>query len=302
MISAAIVINKNWEAEPMIAGMCSNESRPASLPFPEVLLSLQDKKFTTDQPRAIFRFRDGVGVDKPILFEVKVWCIQDLMDKAKNSSSSEEKYRVLPSMLSKEKPDLVIAAGTAGYISESSYAGSVLVGGRFFVHNGHPGNTLSDMKHAEFEKLLPMNINSMVFGIINPAFKQKTEFKFLKVPVNPAVRPALLASQFYTAIGSVNVTDYGEYSWVDQEAIQSFRSVEKKLPIGSLETTHGVIRLSTDRPCLFVSAIVDREGHFEMEVTPGQNYIGSFNAGIVLAQFISDLYDKLKDPNFKIAP
>jgi hypothetical protein len=38
-----------------------------------------------------------------------------------------------------------------------------------------------------------------------------------------------------------------------------------------------------------------------MEVTTGQNYVASFNAGLVLAQFISDLNDKLKDPKFKIA-
>ena len=297
MTTVAIIVNKNWEAEPMLAGMCSNEFRPSSLLFPEVLIPLQDKKYTSDQPRAIFRSRDGAN----ILLEVKVWCVQDLMDKTKNSSSSEEKYRILPPVLAVEKPDLVIAAGTAGYLSETSYAGSVVVGGRFFLHNGHPGNPDSDMKHPDLEKLLPLNINPMVLGIFNPAFKQKTEFKFLKAPVNPAIRSAVFASQFYTAIGSVNVTDYGEYNWVDHEAIQSFRTVETKLPVGSLETTHGVIRLSSNQPCFFVSAITDREGHFDMEVTPGQNYIASFNAGLVLAQFISDLNEKLKDPKFKIS-
>lgn len=302
MTTVAIIVNKNWEAEPMLAAMCSNEFRPATLPFPEVLSPLQDKKFTTDKPRAVFRFRDTATPDKPVLLEVKIWCLQDLMDKSKSGSSSEEKYRVLPPVLVTEKFDLVIAVGTAGYVSDSSYAGAVVVGGCFFVHNGHPGNPDSDMKHTEFEKLLPFNINPAVFGIFNTAFKQKTEFKFLKVPVNPAIRSALLASQFYTAIGSVNVTDYGEYNWVDAEAIQAFRKVEPKLPIGSLETTHGVIRLSSEQPCFFVSAIVDREGHFDMEVTPGQNYVGSFNAGIVLAQFITDLNDKLKDTTFKIPP
>lgn len=300
MTTVAVIVNKNWEAEPMIAGMCGNEFRPASLPFPEELSTLQDKKYTANKPRAVFRFRDEKLPDKPVLVEVKVWCIQDLMEKSKSSSNSKEKYKVLTLILKQENPDLVIATGTAGYVSETSYAGSVVIGARFFTHNGHPGNPDSDMKHPDFEKLLPLNINPMVFSIVNPAFKQKVEHKLLKVPVNPAIRPAVLASQFYTALGSVNVTDYGEYGWVDQEAIQSFRSVEKKLPIGSVETTHGVIRFSSDKPCMFVSAIVDREGHFELEVTPGQNYVGSFNAGIVIGQFIADLNDKLKDPNFKV--
>ncbi|MEI9808338.1 MAG: hypothetical protein WDO16_10975 [Bacteroidota bacterium] len=154
----------------------------------------------------------------------------------------------------------------------------------------------------DFEKLLPINVNAMVLGIFSPAFEQKTEFKFLKAPVSPAARNAILASIHYTALGSVNVTDYGEYTWVDQEAIDAFRTVEKKLPVGSLETTHGVIRLSSSQPCIFVSAITDREGHFDMEVTPGQNYVSSFNVGIVLAQFINDLNERIKDPKFKITP
>lgn len=299
MTGVAIIINKNWEAEPMLAGMISNEFRAAALPFPDTLLSLQDKKYSSSLPRAVFKFPDVAGA---VSLEVKVWCIQDLMDKSKNSSSSEEKYRILPPILQAENLDLVIAAGTAGYLSETSYAGSVIVGGRFFVHNGHPGNPDSNMAHQDFDKLLPININPKVFGIFNPVFKQKTEFKFLKVPVNPASRSALLASQFYTAIGSVNVTDYGEYSWVDKEAIEAFRTVEKKLPVGSLETTHGVIRLSSEKPCFFVSAITDREGHFDLEVTPAQNYIASFNAGIILGHFIADLNDKLKDPTFSIKP
>ena len=158
------------------------------------------------------------------------------------------------------------------------------------------------MKHPDFEKLLPFNINKKVFEILSPGFIQKVEFKFLKTPVNPSVRSALLASQFYSSLGSVNVTDYGEYSWVDKEAVNSFRKGEDKLPIGSLETTHGVIRLSSDKPCMFISAIVDREGHFDLEVTPGQNYTASFNVGIVLGQFITDLNDKMKDPTFAINP
>lgn len=47
-----------------------------------------------------------------------------------------------------------------------------------------------------------------------------------------------------------------------------FKSVEPHFPIGSLETTHGVIRLSSDKPAIFVSAITDREGNFDMKVMP----------------------------------
>lgn len=293
MLSVAIIVNKNWEAEPLLAGMCSNEFRPSTLAFPQVLSSLQDRKFSSDQPRAVFSI--------PLLLEVKVWCVQDLMDKSKSSSSFQEKYRVLVPLLEKEKPGLVIATGTAGYPSETSYAGNVVVGAGFFVHNGHPGNPLSDLKHPDFEKFLAVNVNPKVFDIFTPAFKTKASALFLKTPVSASVRPAILASQYYCAIGSVNVTDYGEYTWVDKEAIASFRKVENKLPVGSIETTHGVIRLSSGQPCLFVSAIADREGHFDLEVTPGQNYTASFNAGLVLGHFINDLAEKAKDKTYSFA-
>ncbi|HYE54052.1 MAG TPA: hypothetical protein VD996_04385 [Chitinophagaceae bacterium] len=292
MISVAIIVNKNWEAEPMLSGMCSNEFRPPGLPFPEVLTGQKEKLYRSNTPRAVFRFYEDGNNTKPVITEVKVWCIEDLMNPSESGSSSEEKYRVLPPVIARENPNLVIAAGTAGYLGETSYAGCVLFGGRFFVYNGNSNNPRSRLTHPDFEKLLPFNVNPAVFGLVSPAFKQKTEPKLLRPPVHPAVRPAILASQYYTAISSVNVTDYGEYAWVDEEALHSFRNAEKKLPVGSLETTHGVIRLSSALPCIFVSAITDRIGHFEMEVIPSQNYICSFNMGIVLAQFIADLNEK----------
>lgn len=298
MEKIAVIANKNWETEPMLAAMFSGEFRPAGLPFPDWLLSNQDSRYRVDaskvindpaNARAIFRFHPAGDAAKPVILEVKVWCIQDFMDLAKNSSSSEEKFRFLPSLINLEAPDLVIAFGTAGYLSDTTYAGSVVIGSRFFVHNGHPGNPASNLADPRFETLLPTTVNPKLFGVISPAFKLKCEPKFLRTPVDPTSRAACLASPFYTAVGSVNVTDYNEYAWVDAEAIATFRSVEKKLPVGSLETTHGVIRLSTDRPIIFVSAITDREGNFDMEVTPGQNYVASFNGGLVMGQLLLDL-------------
>ncbi len=293
-----VIVNKNWEAEPMLAAICSSEFRPSTLPFPEILLTVKDTKYRIDptvpinadkNARAIIRFHDNNDLTKPIALEVRIWCIQDFMDAQKSSSSSEEKNRFLPSLLLAENAELVIAVGTAGYVSDTSYAGSVVIGSRFFVHNGHPGNPASNMINAAFETLLPQNVNPAVMSIMNPAFKLRTEPKFLKTPVNPASRAACLVSQHYTALSSVNVTDYSEYAWVDGEAIAAFKNIEKRLPVGSLETTHGVIRLSSDIPAIFVSAITDREGNFDMEVTPGQNYTASFNAGIVIGQFLADL-------------
>jgi hypothetical protein len=242
-----------------------------------------------DIPRAVFILKDGTSQT----LEVKVWCIQDLMyynippNPAKqSSSSSEEKYRVLPPVIQKDNPDLVIAVGTAGYPSTTSYNGSVVIGGNFFIHNGHPGNPKSDLQHNDIGKVLPTNVNSKIFDLVNKDFKNQVEPKFIRTPRNPAEPAVCIASKVYTAISSINVTDYSEYNWVDHEAIEHFRSIENKLPFNSLETTHGIIKLSTDKPIIFISAITDRLGYFDSEVNAIQNYVSSFNAGIVAGQLL----------------
>lgn len=316
MKKVSIVVNKNWEVEPVLASMCSYEFRPSNLPFPEVLKSNKDKtyrvknisnpKYDTTSARAVFRFYEmAVSDEKPeVVMEVTVWCIQDFMKPNKNTSSSEEKNRFLPALLSAADADLVIAVGTAGYLADVSYAGCVVVGGRFFVHDGHPSedeNPDSRMRSEEFDKILPVTFNAEIFGLIDADFKRKVESRFLKVPINPCVRTACLASKYYTAVGTVNVTDYSEYAWKDHETIDAMRRIDKKLPIGSMETTHGIIRINSDAPTIFVSAITDREGHFDLEVTPGQNYTASFNAGIVLSHLIVSLHEfALQGKNFSV--
>ena len=148
---------------------------------------------------------------------------------------------------------------------------------------------------------MPQNVNPELFQIFNSSFKLNTEPKFLKTPNNPINRSTCLASQYYTALSTVNIIDYGEYAWADNETVAVFRNVEKKLPIGSLETTHGVIRLSSDIPMFFISAITDKEGNFDMEVTSGQNYTAAFNSGIILGQFLSDFSSLIiKTPDFNL--
>lgn len=297
MKKIAIIVNKNWEAEPMLAGMCGNEFRPKSLAFPRDILPLQAGKYSSDKPRMIVQCTGSSDEGTVVQLEAKVWCIQDLMDKSVSSSSSEEKYRVLKSLIEKEKPDLIIAAGTAGYIADMSYSGCVVVGGCFFTHNGHPNNPASNWTHPSIGQIKDLNVNPKLFSIFDREFKQKAESKFLPVPVNPSSRLAVIVSPFYTAISAANITDYAEYAWADKEAVEHFRSIEKKLPIGSVETTHGVIRAASDTACIFASAITDREGHFDLEVIPGQNYVASLNMGILLGQLMNDINEKIKTDN-----
>lgn len=301
MKTISIIVNKSWEVEPCINALINYELRPTKFPYPEILNSPRDKNHKMDLPRAVFKVSSG-GVQRLL---VKIWCIQDLMyinippdPSNQSSSSSSEKYRVLPQVLLADNPDLIIAVGTAGHPSSTSFNGSIVIGGYFFLHDGHPDNPRSNLKHPDLGKILPSNVNSKIFDLIDKDFKAQIEYKFLKTPRNPADNSVCIASKNYTTISSVNVTDYSEYAWVDHEAIAHFNSIEKKLPIYSIETTHGVIRLSSQKPMLFVSAITDRLGYFDNEVTPSQNYVAAFNAGIFLGQFICSVCDFAIDGSF----
>ena len=292
MKTISFIVNKNWETEPFLNALTNPELKPSKLPFPDVLNSPKkgDNKMYTE--RAVFRLTDGTN---PSL-EVRVWCIQDLMyldekpDPAKqSSSSSEEKYKRLKTLFSDHKSDLVIAVGTAGYPSETSFNGSIVIGGNFFVHNGDANNDVSRLNVEGIGKMLPLNANKKIFDLVNKEFKGIVESKFLHTPRNPAQPAVCMASKVFTAVSSVNVTDYTKYNWVDHEAIEHYKSIEGQLPFNSLETTHGVIRLAGDNPIIFMSAITDRLGYFDTEVNAVQNYVASFNAGIVAAQLIISL-------------
>jgi len=295
-----VVANKNWEVEPLIAAMVSSEIRPLRLLFLSTLNSQHAGiAYISNQPRAIIEFKDINGC---VSLQVYVWCIQDLMssDPAVSTSSSQEKYRVLPSIfkLPDIKPDFVIAMGTAGFLNQI-LDGSVVIGSEFFIHNGHPDNPKSHLESNLFGQLLNSNVNPSLFSIFSNDFRNQVEPKFIPVPNNTPAKSVCISAPVYVALSSVNVTDYNEYNWVDNEAIQEYNSTKAKHPIGSVETTHGVIKLCTNLPIIFVSAITDCEGRFNIDVTPTQNYVPAFNAGIVLGQFLVNLNDYIiQNPAF----
>jgi hypothetical protein len=300
MKTISIIVNKNWETEPFLNSLINSELRPIKLPFPEMLNSPKDGNNKMNIPRAIIKLSD----DNVQTLEIRIWCIQDLMyfnipaaPATQSSSSSQEKFRVLNPIISADNPDLIIAVGTAGYPSQTSFNGSVVIGGNFFIHNGHPGNPKSDLQHNDIGKFLASNVNAKIFDLINKEFKNQVESKFINTPRNPAKPTVCAASKVYTAISSINVTDYSEYNWVDHEAVEHFKMVENKMPYNSLETTHGIIKLSSDKPIIFISAITDRLGYFDSEVNSTQNYVPSFNAGIVVGQLLISLNEFCKGGN-----
>jgi hypothetical protein len=295
MKTIAVVVNKNWETEPVLNALTNSELRPKAFPFPQISNSPKDGQNKMIAPRGIFYF-ENEGI---VSIKVSIWCIQDLMyfnvkpnPETQSSSSSEEKFRILSNIFSTEKPDLIIAVGTAGYPSDKSINGSVIIGANFFIHNGNENNIKSKLTNENIGKLLQCNVNPKLFSLINEDFKNKVLAKFIPVPINPANPPVCLSSENYSAISSINVTDYNQYEKVDKQAVEHYKNVERNLEFVSLETTHGVIKLRSDNtPIMFLSAITDRIGYFKSEVTATQNYVASFNAGIVLAELLCSIND-----------
>jgi hypothetical protein len=101
-----------------------------------------------------------------------------------------------------------------------------------------------------------------------------------------------------TALGTVNVTNYDEYVWADLETVAAFEAANTRGALGSVETTHGLIRLAAEdalkaKPRFaFVSGICDRVGYFNAEVNPreyAQNFAASHNMGVVVAWMLSKI-------------
>jgi hypothetical protein len=288
-----VFANKNWEADPLVAVLKNTRASPEKFTFVKEPPSL-NIPLLNGAPR-VCNARLAIEFDKAI---VEVWCIQDLMDPAAHPSSSQEKARVLSILedrLDNVRPDpsLVIAFGTAAFPDDRSHNGSVAIGSTAFVHYTEDPHGRSKWQHPELEKLLPGRSPAGIMEKVALELWPQIESRFVIPPLNPASCAKLILIKDQVALGSVNVTDDKEYAKVDPEAINSLRAAGAKQAIGSVETTHGLIRLVIpSEQFLFVSGIANRLGMFETEVKPSiyaQNFVAAHNAGVALAWMLPTL-------------
>jgi hypothetical protein len=290
-----VVVNKWWECDPVINVLLNDNARPASLlGWPNPLnhprqRPNQDKlpdENPSPMPRAFFNLKNTTA---------EVWCISDLLehyaDKPNFQSSSELKARYLPKIFTGQDADFVVAVGTAGYPGIYSENGSVVVGTKIFMHNGHPNSENPDSNWSEgpFDTLLDSALSETAFNqitIIETSPKPSVMDRFVVPPLNPTSYGKLIARYDYVALGDLNVTKYTEYAAKDEETLKAFTDRYNVSLASSLETTHGLIRKQSDAPFIFVSGISDRVGHFDDEVGPrtyAQNTSAAHNAGVVVA-------------------
>ena len=315
-----IIANKSWEADPLINVFLNDKVCPEGFgqfniknhPFPEERKRKDYPNNPIPSSRIKFEYNAIIvkgNVIKKITAEVVVCCIQDLMNPALSYSNTREKIRILPKIFEEvENPDYIIAFGTAGFPDPTNYDGCAVVGTQAFIHNPYADNrefkSESDWPHDwddYLDTLLESSLTDYPGGFfrkISSDVHYHAEGRMLRSPLNPARPPVIIHGARYVALGIVNVIDYDHYVWADQQAIDIMKSKYKNEPIGSVETTHGVIRLvaeevyRTKPPFLFVSGITDRVKYFDMELVPrsyGQNFVASHNAGVSLAWLIPEL-------------
>jgi hypothetical protein len=297
-IRVVVVANKSWEADPLVNVLLSERSRPPALgDFVAVNHPLLRPAGFAEpdpptKPRITFTCNGTASVE--------VWCVQDLMNPKVHASLSLEKSRVIPKIFAcAHRPSLVIAFGTAGFPESATVNGGVVIGSRTMLHDPRTSEQ-HRYRPTLVDEVGETRLSTGFFRQIDADVRFPAEGRFLRTPLAPAETPIILAGHNWISLGSVNVTNYDDFVWTDVETIDAFRRLDPKKVsgrIGSMETTHGIIReLSEPAPFLFVSGITDGVPFFDLQVTPrvyAQNFVAAHNAGVALAWLLPSVVAQL---------
>jgi hypothetical protein len=298
-----LIANKWWEADPLCWVLFHDKARPSvfcdykTKNYPSLRVPNQPTEPRPRDPAAIPRFTfKCMGVT------VEVWCLEELMNPAENPSSAAEKARVLPAAIaSGTTPDLVIAFGTAGSRPGLHINGCVVVGRRVYIHDAYNGvaDRTGLWTPSKEDLVIESDLPVGVIQGISPESKHSAEARLLPPPIDPANPLLVMAGDGFISLGHVNCTNYDEYAWSPQRAVESFNdNASGSGEIGSVESTHGLIRLVSEAPFLYVSGIADPVGLFNLQVTPrvyAQNTAAAHNAAIALAWLLPDVIAALPE-------
>jgi hypothetical protein len=170
----------------------------------------------------------------------------------------------------------------------------VVIGRRTFIHDpfppsvDHQGKWVPPKPDTVVESSLPADS----LRSVNEQSRFAAEARLLRPPVAPAEPPLVLVGNGFIGLGVVNITNYDDYLWADRQAVEAFVKAGAAGQIGSIETTHGMIRSMSESPFLFVSGITDTGGLFDFQVTPrvyGQNFVAAHNAAIAATWVLPDM-------------
>ena len=318
-VNIMMIANKRWEAEPLFHGVVESRIRPQTLK-PALRMYEPEIKAATFGGEPMPRLLATCQLPH-IQARVQIWCIEDWMDPAAGGSNTPEKVRVLSRFfLAAEKrfgtkPDVIAAFGTAGIPSSVPLNGCVTVGTRVFVNDPFSknpqttrfiqrldGKTEPMWTDPRLGRVVLSEMPSDFFRMIPDGTRHAAEARFLKPPIHATADLTVLAGNAFASIGTVNVTDYDDYVWADPLGIAIFRRTVERHEVGSVETTHGLIRLAAEDALgavprfFYISGITDSIGYFDMEVAPrtyAQNFAAVHNAGVVAAWLIPEVASQI---------
>ncbi len=294
-----VVANKWWEASPLVNVLLHPQARPEALTNFWISQTMQPKGDggpPAPGPRISFRCHNR---------RVEIWCLQDLMSPdPKLQSSSWQKAKVLPGIASGfPPPSVIIAFGTAAAGDFNGRNGCAVIGSTVFVHDYEDPDPNSGCapEHRWENKSFDEPVLSQVCGTLDSLSKDFIPFtkeRFLDPPLEPSCDRTVYVGNEQVSVGVVNVAETSCYDRSDPEALKRFKESSGARGVASsLETTHGVIRLTFPKVgFLFVSGIVNDTGEFESQVAPrlySQNFVGAHNAGVALAWALPGIVEAL---------
>lgn len=273
-----------------------------------------------DVPPCAYNVLDDSGNLK---HQISEYCISYLFAEDENSSNSEIKFGKLIDFFDKvnkggNAPDLIISVSTSescpdvqGVKGNTSVNGSVFMGCKFFALDCQ---TLDD---TDEPSQLPVNQNFMessskythILAAITANHRRIID-GMQSLPNYPAETLFCDANPNNISLGVINVTNYTCYSKADLETYSEYNKRINRLykPVG-LETTHAVVKMALEAhdktkgiPVLFVSPVVDRYLKFDVDVDDkwgNQNRLGSYNAGVVVANMLELINNELSTENNK---
>lgn len=291
MLSKIVVLaNKWWEATALVSVL--EHTRDIKQKFSASPSTLVTERLLS--PREYSQSPRIVGELSGIRLEVR--CIEDLVGRDPNSSSSCHKQKVLceAAGCGDFEGALVVAFGTCASPLPQS-AGNVVVGSDVFVFDARDSSDSGEYaelgEHVDSVVASEMGRKILASSDIQATLTEIPS-RFVVPPNSPSNNPTVIADLDQVALSVVNVLDNRLYHKYDSLALERFTS--KALPgeIRSVETTHGLIRLSIDQPFLFVSGVTNQLGRFEEEFSSPQYpqaFAASHNAAVTLSWLFPSL-------------
>jgi hypothetical protein len=291
-----ILVNKDFEYAGYRAGI---EKLMMLNKIPDLKMVSRDWSIgpSKNSPSCIYKLGNHI---------VREFCISYLFGAGENTSNSQKKLDLVMNLIDCENPDCIISVSTSESTpakegSKRSFNGCVFMGTKFFAKDCRTLDSATQ-SHLYVPKgwcVQNSPICADFFDIVNKNSKNIAD-GMESVPQNPARKLTVFADNEYVSLGIINVMNYSCYEKADPETYNEFikdHSSEGK-PI-CLETTHAVVKMAAgERRVLFVSPIVDRYNQFKNDVDNtwgNQNAIGSYNAGIVVANMLEVLKDKFEE-------